>query len=130
MQEEVIKLVEEIEAKLKELKEMCCKDENESEHSFYFKTKASMASLFTYEKEKEEVLQELSELGRPYDYDKDSFFISVAHSYQESWLIPCLEGENATINGDYYFDTALEAQNAIEQIGENRIKKYLFGIGG
>lgn len=120
MQKEIIKLIKEIEEKLQRLKELYLEMENESEHS--------LTSLFKYEKEKQEVRQELSELGRPFDYDKNNFYIGVVRSYQENYLIICLEGEGATLNGDYYLDTALEAQNAIDLIGEKRLKKYLFGM--
>ncbi|GAB7231424.1 hypothetical protein [Facklamia hominis] len=75
--------------------------------------------------EKLKVLHELEELGRPYRLGAENYFITL------------YRGVELTIGADYsyqscyfgvYFDTSEEAQEAIDKIGEDRIKKYLFGV--
>lgn len=75
--------------------------------------------------EKLKVLHEIRGLGRPYRLGAENYFITL------------YRGVAITIDADYsyqgcyfgsYFDTSEEAQKAIDKIGENRIKKYLFGM--
>ena len=74
--------------------------------------------------EKLKVIHELESLGRPYRLGAENYFITL---YRDVAI---------TIGADYsyqscyfncYFDTDEEAQQAIYKIGEDRIKKYLFG---
>lgn len=93
----------------------------------------SIGNAFKTEKEAEfmveklKVLHELQELGRPYRLGAENYFINL------------YKGVALTIGVDYsyqrfyfgsYFDTNVEVQQAIEKIGEDRIKKYLFGVEG
>ncbi len=75
--------------------------------------------------EKLKVIHELETLGRPYRLGAENYFITL---YRDVAI---------TIGADYsyqscyfncYFDTDEEAQEAIDKIGEDRIKKYLFGV--
>lgn len=91
----------------------------------------SIGNAFKTEKEAEfmveklKVLHEMRELGRPYRFGTENHFIAL------------YRGVSITIDTDYsyqscyfgvYFDTSEEAQKAIDKIGEERIKKYLFGV--
>ena len=79
----------------------------------------------SFEAERLKVLRELEKMGKPYD---DRLL---------NWCI-CLDGnsiidyyceiEERVIYGNYYFRSEKEAKEAVEKIGEDRIKKYLFGV--
>lgn len=75
--------------------------------------------------EKLKVLHELSELARPFSYESNSWCFYL----NSEGVIDYYTGlENQYLYGDYYFDSMEEAIRAVEQIGEDRIKKYLFGV--
>ena len=144
MNEEIDKLIEEFDAKLKAMKEEYNQDWNaeyffiastgdiysnhwvqdESDTKSYeignvFKTKEE--ALFEVEKRK--VLHELRMMGKPFVRGKFNLVI-----YMEDENIIISRAILNTLYGNYYFRTKDEAENAIKKIGEDRIKKYLFGI--
>ena len=151
MNEEINKLIEEFEARLKAMKEEYNQDWNaeyfyiastgdiysnhwvqdESDTKSYeignvFKTKEE--ALFEVEKRK--VLHELKQLGRPFRPNKCNYGICLHHdspdNQKELFYKSATEVEQ--IYGDYYFDSIPKAKDAVYRIGEDRIKKYLFGI--
>lgn len=70
------------------------------------------------------VLRKLEKLGRAFEKDNLNFAIYINGRND-------ITIDQFTFNGfygDYYFDTEEEAKRAIEKIGEDVIKKYLFGI--
>lgn len=85
-----------------------------------FKTKEE--ALFEVEKRK--VLHELRMMGKPFVRGKFNLVI-----YMEDENIIISRAILNTLYGNYYFRTKDEAENAIKKIGEDRIKKYLFGVG-
>lgn len=97
------------------------------------KSRISIGNCFKSEEEAEfaverlKVIHELSELTRPFIYESDSwcFYLNSEGEFDYYAVY-----ETRYLYGDYYFDTKEEAQRAIDQIGEDRIKKYLFGVEG
>ena len=86
-----------------------------------FKTKKEAE----FEAERMKVLRELEKLGRAFNPHTDNYVIAFSHNAG-----PKVVGYVTTVTsyGNYYFDTEEEAEKAINKIGEERIKKYLFGI--
>lgn len=76
-----------------------------------------------FEVEKRKVLHELRMMGKPFVRGKFNLVI-----YMEDENIIISRAILNTLYGNYYFRTKDEAENAIKKIGEDRIKKYLFGI--
>lgn len=77
------------------------------------------------EAERLKVLRELEKLGRPFVEDENnwSFYLDDGNDLQfECWSF------SRSVYGDYYFDTEEEVVKAINKIGRNRIKKYLFRV--
>ena len=153
MNEEINKLIEEFEARLKEVKDKYEKTEPElgltenywyinsaghvflefwgntsSEHKMYeignvFKTKEEAE----FEVERRKVLHELRMMGRPFKENAKNWVVSldIYNNISATYSV-----FSRYIYGDYYFDTEDEALEAVEKIGADRIKKYLFGIEG
>ena len=71
------------------------------------------------------VLRELEKMGRPFVDGGDNwgFFLNEKDDLAVNCLLNC-----RCVYGDYYFDTAEEVEKAINKIGRNRIKKYLFRV--
>lgn len=151
MNEEISKLIEEFEARLKEVKDKYEKTEPElgltenywyinsmghaflkfwgntsSERKMYeignvFKTKEEAE----FEVEKRKVLHELKQLGREFIFDHDNWFFYLKGNQE----IDCTAYQNIQfLQGSLYFDTEGELWEAINTVGLQRIKKYLFGI--
>lgn len=87
-----------------------------------FKTKEEAQ----FEAERLKVLRELEKMGRPFEPGKYNYLIHFDHFKRE--LKASGYGQCQDAYGDFYFNTAVEARQAIEEIGEERIKKYLFGV--
>ena len=82
-----------------------------------------------FEAERLKVLRALEKLGRAFELSSLNYFISCKHSVGDSseLVIGCATlGQSCY--GKHYFDDEKEARQAIEKIGEERIKKYLFGV--
>ena len=148
MNEEINKLIEEFETRLKVMKEEYNQDWNaeyfyiastgdiysnhwvqdESDTKSYeignvFKTKEE--ALFEVEKRK--VLHELKQLGREFILDHDNWLFYLKGNQE----IDCTAYQNIQFpQGSLYFDTESELWEAINTVGLQRIKKYLFGIEG
>ena len=78
-----------------------------------------------FEAERLKVLRELEKLGRAFKPHEDNYVISFSHN---AGLKVVGYVTTVTSYGNYYFDTEEEAKQAIEKIGEGRIKKYLFRV--
>ena len=78
-----------------------------------------------FEAERLKVLRELEKLGREFKPHEDNYVISFSHN---SGLKVVGYVTTVTSYGNYYFDSEEEAKKAIDKIGEERIKKYLFRI--
>ena len=78
-----------------------------------------------FEVEKLKVLVELRKFSRPFEYGKFNYY-----------LFFDIDGDNLKIDfrsscqpqGAIYFESEEKAQQAIESVGEERIKKYIFGV--
>lgn len=151
MQDKVMELIEEFEARLKSLKEEYNDegftlelgdeywvvdgsgepiiqgwdgypyDKIALENNAIFKTKEEAE----FEAERLKVLRGLEKLGRPFKPHEDNYVIAFSHN---AGLKVVGYVTTVTSYGNYYFDSEEEAREAIEKIGEDRIKKYLFGI--
>ena len=149
MNEEVNKLIEEFEKRLKEVKDKYEKikpklgytetywyihhdgrvfsdfwSDTQPEHNIFaignvFKTKEEAE----FEVERRKVLHELKQLGRPFEPLSENWCIYINEHGQIDYYS---EDENQYLYGDYYFNSKEEAIRAVEQIGEDRIHEYLF----
>lgn len=86
-----------------------------------FKTKEQAE----FEVEKLKVLVELRKYSRPFESMEDNFSI-VLDTSNGSLDIWCRLYSNC--QGTIYFESEDKAQKAIETVGEERIKKYIFGV--
>ena len=83
-----------------------------------------------FELEKRKVEVELQRIAdeNPVDWDDDGtpkWRIDFEHTDDE---LECLGNYTSQKQGTIYFNTNREAKQAIEKVGENRIKKYLFNM--
>ena len=76
--------------------------------------------------EKLKVIQELKQLARPFKYGKDNHLIHYDYYAMKFEIFECITSQGAY--GDYYFNSYDEAKEAVDKIGAERIKKYLFGV--
>ena len=95
------------------------------------KTLFSMGGVFKsgeealFEIERRKVLHELRMMGRPFKRSEKNWRFQLdgrndlEFEYDSFYRVPYV---------DCYFDTQNEAKEAVAQIGESRIKKYLFGL--
>lgn len=151
MQEKIMHLIEEFEARLKSLKDEYEEDKAECEFGKgdfcwvisesgsltgsawrgdeYNEDCYEQGNVFKikeealFEVEKRKVLHELRMMGKPFVRGKFNLVI-----YMEDENIIISRAILNILYGNYYFRTKDEAENAIKKIGEDRIKKYLFGI--
>lgn len=86
-----------------------------------FKTKKQ--AEFAVEKLKVEA--ELRKFSKPFKEDGNNCFIQINSSYNNI-VIDTDEGYQT--QGTIYYETRNEALLAIESVGEERIKKYIFGV--
>ena len=78
-----------------------------------------------FEAERLKVLRSLEKLGREFKPYHSNYMIIFSH---EGGLKINGYRTTAVSYGKYYFDNVEEAKQAIEKIGKDRIKKYLFGV--
>ena len=87
----------------------------------FFKTKEQ--AVFALEKLKVEV--ELRKFSRPFEYGKFNyhlFFDIDGNSFRTDFTSYC------PLQGAIYFESAEKAEEAIETVEKERIKKYIFGV--
>lgn len=77
------------------------------------------------EVEKLKVMAELKEFGRPFKGGAYNWCIVFDHKTKE--IVPQYGYFWENIN-DIFFDSREDTKQAIKQVGEERIKKYLFGV--
>ncbi|PKY92998.1 hypothetical protein [Facklamia hominis] len=77
--------------------------------------------------EKLKVLHELETLGRPFDYGWSNYYFAFDY-YNEEISIDFKSDRNHCFFS-CFFNSEEDARQAVEKIGEYRIKKYLFGVG-
>ena len=75
--------------------------------------------------EKLKVEAELRKFSRPFKEDGNNCFIQINSSYNNI-VIDTDEGYQT--QGTIYYETRKEALLAIDTVGEDRIKKYIFGV--
>lgn len=96
------------------------------------KDRLSIGNAFKTEEEAEfvaeklKVLHELESLGRPFDYGWSNYYFAFDY-YNEEISIDFKSDRNHCFFS-CFFNSEEEAIQAIEQIGKDRIKKYLFGV--
>lgn len=98
-------------------------DKRKMEIGNIFKTKEQ--AEFAVEKLKVEA--ELRKYSRPFREDENNCFIQINSSYNNI-VIDTDEGYQT--QGTIYYETRKEALLAIDTVGEERIKKYIFGVEG
>ena len=76
--------------------------------------------------EKLKVLHELESLGRPFDYGWSNYYFAFDY-YNEEISIDFKSDRNHCFFS-CFFNSEEDARQAVEKIGEYRIKKYLFGV--
>lgn len=87
-----------------------------------FKTKEE--AEFAVEKLK--VIQELKQLARPFKPGASNCMIQ--YDIELEIFVLNISEQKVVAYGDFYFNNQEEAEKAVEKIGEDRIKKYLFGV--
>ena len=75
--------------------------------------------------EKLKVEAELQKFGRPFKEDEYNYFIQIHPSHNN---IVTESDDFYQTQGTIYFESTTIANEAIDTIGEERIKKYLFGV--
>ncbi len=98
------------------------KDLNAFRTGSAFKTKEEAE----FEVEKRKVIAELNRYSKAHNPGENNFCIY--YSYEEDALVPYLEPLDEPDIGAYYFESEKMAKKAIKEVGEERIKKYLFGV--
>lgn len=86
-----------------------------------FKTKEEAE----FEVERLKVLRELEKMGSPFKTGDLNWSVMLDDS--EDIFFSCSDCDRR-VYGNYYFDTEEKLKEAVEKIGEDRIKKYLFGV--
>ena len=90
-----------------------------------------IGNMFKTEKEAEfaveklKVEAELRKFSRPFKEDEYNYFIQIHPSHNN---IVTESDDYYQTQGTIYFESTTIAYEAIDAIGENRIKKYLFGV--
>ena len=75
--------------------------------------------------EKLKVEAELRKFSRPFKEDEYNYFIQIHPSHNN---IVTDSDDYYQTQGTIYFESTTIANEAIDAIGENRIKKYIFGV--
>ena len=76
------------------------------------------------------MLRELEKLGRAFKPFEKNYSVSLEYRFLHKEELVIIFTEAAKhLYGKYYFDTEDEALEAVEKIGADRIKKYLFRVG-
>ena len=96
------------------------------ENNAIFKTQEAAE----FEAERLKVLRELEKMGRAFKPKKDNYTLCLQHDFilNKNMFRYICDFDTRTVYGNYYFDTKEELEQAIEKIGKDRIKKYLFGV--
>ena len=81
-----------------------------------------------FEAERLKVLRELEKMGSPFDFAFLNWCIYLDTNGNVGHY--CEMEEGCFVYGDYYFRSEEEVKEAIKKIGEDRIKKYLFRVVG
>ena len=68
---------------------------------------------------------ELRKFSRPFKEDEYNYFIQIHPSHNN---IVTESDDYCQTQGTIYFESTAIANEAIDAIGENRIKKYIFGV--
>lgn len=71
------------------------------------------------------VLRELEKMGKPFEIDGNNWTFCLNREYDVIFSTNYDYNEKF---GSYYFNTEDEAKEAVQKIGADRIKKYLFGV--
>ena len=77
--------------------------------------------------EKLKVEAELRKFSRPFKEDEYNYFILINSSHNN---IVVDSDDDYQTQGAIYFESEEKAQQAVSTVGEERIKKYLFGVEG
>ena len=77
--------------------------------------------------EKLKVEAELQKFGRPFKEDEYNYFIQIHPSHNN---IVVESDDFYQTQGTIYFESTAIANEATDTVGEDRIKKYLFGVEG
>ena len=99
--------------------------------SEYSRGRVSIGNIFRNEKEAEfavgklKVEAELRKFSRPFEEDDYNSFIEL---YMFDKTLTVDSNEYWQTQGVIYFESDEKAQQAIDTVGEERIKKYLFGV--
>lgn len=80
---------------------------------------------FAYEKLKVEA--ELRKFSRPFELMKDNHFITFN---MQGGCLATRSRVHITAQGAIYFGSKEKAEEAVKSVGEERIKKYIFGVEG
>ena len=101
-------------------------DKKALENNAIFKTQEEAE----FEAERLKVLRELEKMGRAFKLKKDNYTLCLQHDFilNKNMFRYICDFDTRTVYGNYYFDTKEELEQAVEKIGEERIKKYLFGV--
>src|SRR5699024_7835297 len=89
-----------------------------------------IGNMFKTEKEAEfaveklKVEAELRKFSRPFDYERYNHFIKFHHD----GTIEVYLDKSFKIQGTIYFESGEKTIEAIKSVGEERIKKYIFGM--
>ena len=86
-----------------------------------FKTKEQ--AEFAVEKLKVEA--ELQKFGRPFKEDEYNYFIEINSYYK---YLAVHSNDSYRTQGTIYFESTAIANEATDTVGEERIKKYIFGV--
>lgn len=87
-----------------------------------FKTKEGAEFVL----EKLKVIHELEALGSPFDRGFRNYYLAFDY-YNKEIFIDFRSNLNSCFS-NCFFNSEEEAQQAVDKIGEDRIKKYLFGV--
>lgn len=79
-----------------------------------------------FEIERRKVITELKKYSKAHNPNENN--VCICYSYAEDNLETYLEPLDEPDIGAYYFESAKMAEKAVNKIGRERIKKYLFGI--
>ena len=101
--------------------------------SEYSRGRVSIGNIFRNEKEAEfavgklKVEAELRKFSRPFEDGEKNNHIKYSPSFGELSVLTSFSYQD---QGAIYFESEEKAQKAIEAVGEERIKKYIFGEEG
>ena len=99
--------------------------------SEYSRGRVSIGNIFRNEKQAEfavgklKVEAELRKFSRPFKEDEYNYFIQIHPSHNN---IVTDSDDYYQTQGTIYFESITIANEAIDTIGEERIKKYIFGV--